>query len=185
MNMLWGIATASVSAAVIVQTARLHQTVGELADVRSRAVRAEQERAILRHDVLRQVSRRVHGLPPSAITDTATRGDALYVIVDSKCGACREALVTLRDSGSALPLRVGSRDDSPDELRAWLAELGVPAALAAGPLDRAIVDELPANATPVFLEMRDGEPVSFVIGQPRAAWLGSRESAAPDRPRSP
>lgn len=182
MNALWGVALASLCVATAVQSTRLQKTSEELRDLRRSATRSAQERFAYRASVLENVNDALT-TSPELRNRGDSAGDVLYMSASTKCGACRTALETLRDRGSTLPLRVAAINESPSLLRDWLADIGIEAVVVDDSAETAMLRRLPATVTPVFLELRGGEPVHVQIGQPRAAWIGRSPSPLSPNPQ--
>lgn len=93
--------------------------------------------------------------------------NGLIAIVDSKCDACRRALMTLQAAanGRDTTVVVASFNDSAPLLRRWLQDIGWLGDLILTDLNSTPLMRLP-RISPILLEFDQSEPVRISIGQP-------------------
>lgn len=166
MNSSWAITAAVLMLGLALQTYRVYDRTVDLTIEREKIASLELQVRTFKRAVLTDVGAAVDDeqfLPKHGI----------YMLVDTRCGACASAVAQLSDGDLSQTLRVASFVDPPEMVEAWLSDLGAVFEVVDVPTESTFLAKLPRHVTPLYLEFQGQRPVDIHVGPPPSEWLGA------------
>ena len=182
----WAIAAIVAVAAAVAQTSRLQRMSIEMREVTRELREISIIEASYRQHTLRLIRKQIE-----SDSSLATVGRQVYMLVDTKCLACEEALRILSEGEPVVPIVLSSFLQDAEEVRDWVRSTGTEARyFRVVPVEATPLGALPRGITPVYLETDEWGPTGIYIGRPRIEWMkeptheGSAVRSSASRPGS-